>query len=298
MLGLVGKKLGMSRWFSDTGESRPVTVIEVLPNRVSQVKSEDSDGYRALQITTGERREKRVTGPARGHFAKAGVAPGRMVREFRIEAESEYQPGAELTADLFQPGQRVDVTGRSIGKGFAGGMKRHGFGGGRASHGNSKAHRLPGSIGNAQDPGRIFKGKKMAGHMGAVRRTQQNLTVLEIDAERQLIFIQGSIPGACGSDVLIRPAVKHPAPEPQAKQPEPEAEAPMEAEAEVTEAQAESQDAPEAAPEDAAPEEASTEETATEESTPEEAATEEAATESGSDDAPESEDTPESEDKS
>ena len=261
MLGVVGKKLGMSRWFSDTGESRPVTVIEVLPNRVSQVRTEARDGYQALQITTGERRAGRVTGPQRGHFAKAGVDAGRTVREFRTDDVGNYQPGAELSAELFQPGQRVDVTGRSIGKGFAGGMKRHGFGGGRASHGNSKAHRLPGSIGNAQDPGRIFKGKKMAGHMGAVRRTQQNLTVLEIDAERQLIFIQGSIPGARGSDVLIRPAVKHPAPEPRAEQPEPEVEDQATPETEAApEAEAPAEAAPEteAAPDDseAAPEEA------------------------------------------
>ena len=215
-LGLVGKKLGMSRWFNETGESQPVTVIEVLPNRVSQLKSADTDGYCALQITTGERRASRVTKSQRGHFAKAGVLPGRGVWEFRTDDAGSYAAGSELTAELFQPGQRVDVTGQSIGKGFAGGMKRHGFGGGRATHGNSKAHRLSGSIGNAQDPGRIFKGKKMAGHMGAVRRTQQNLTVLQIDAERQLIFVQGSVPGARGGDVLIRPAVKYPAPDLQA----------------------------------------------------------------------------------
>ena len=207
-LGLIGKKIGMTRVFTEEGRSRPVTVIEVTPNRVTQVRNEEVDGYNAVQVTVGERKANRVTGAMKGHFAKAGVEPGRGVWEFRLDAPAENEAGSELTVELFAEGQKVDVTGQSIGKGFAGAMKRYGFGGGRATHGNSKAHRLPGSIGNAQDPGRVFKGKKMAGHMGAARRVQQNLEVVRVDSERNLILVEGSIPGSKGADVMIKPTVK------------------------------------------------------------------------------------------
>ncbi len=207
-LGLVGKKIGMTRVFTETGNSRPVTVIEVSPNRITQVRTMENDGYDALQVTDGERRASRVTSPMKGHFAKAGVEPGRGLWELRLTDPVEHAAGEELTVSLFSEGQKVDVTGQSIGKGFAGVMKRHGFAGGRATHGNSKAHRLPGSIGNAQDPGRVFKGKKMAGHMGAAQRVQQNLEVIRVDSDRNLILVEGSIPGSKGSDVIIRPSVK------------------------------------------------------------------------------------------
>ncbi len=207
-LGLVGKKIGMTRVFTEEGVSRPVTVIEVLPNKVTQIRTEDSDGFNGLQVTTGERRANRVSNAMKGHFAKAGVEPGRGVWEFRLNDAAETQLGTELTVDLFSEGQKVDVTGQTIGKGFAGVMKRHGFSGGRATHGNSKAHRLGGSIGNAQDPGRVFKGKKMAGHMGAGQAAQQNLDVVRVDGDKNLILIAGSIPGSKGADVIICPAVK------------------------------------------------------------------------------------------
>ncbi len=207
-LGLVGKKIGMTRVFTEAGKSQPVTVIEVLPNKVTQVKTEAVDGYNGLQLTTGERRASRVTRSMKGHFAKAGVEPGRGLWEFRLDAPADTQAGTELTVGLFTEGQKVDVTGQSIGKGFAGVIKRHGFRGGRATHGNSKAHRLGGSIGNAQDPGRVFKGKKMAGHMGAAQVAQQNLVVIRVDSERNLILVSGSIPGSKGTDVIIQPSVK------------------------------------------------------------------------------------------
>ncbi len=207
-LGLVGKKIGMTRVFTEEGKSRPITVIEVLPNRVTQIRKKDVDGYNGVQVTAGERRAHRVSSAMKGHFAKAGVTPGRGVWEFRVDEAVHSNPGIELTVDLFEEGQKVDVTGYTIGKGFAGVVKRYGFGGGRATHGNSKAHRLAGSIGNAQDPGRVFKGKKMAGHMGAARRVQQNLDIVRIDAERNLILVSGSIPGSKGTDVIIQPAVK------------------------------------------------------------------------------------------
>ncbi len=207
-LGLVGKKIGMTRIFTEEGRSRSVTVVEVLPNRITQIRTRDNDGYDGLQITTGERRASRVSKAMKGHFAKAGVRPGRGVWEFRLDDAVETEPGAELTVSLFSEGQKVDVSGRTIGKGFAGVIKRHGYAGGRATHGNSKAHRLGGSIGNAQDPGRVFKGKKMAGHMGAVNTVQQNLDVVRVDNERNIILIAGSIPGSSGADVIIRPAVK------------------------------------------------------------------------------------------
>lgn len=207
-LGLVGKKIGMTRIFTEEGASKPVSVVEAAPNRVTQVKTGATDGYDAVQVTTGSRRAHRVGSAMRGHFARAGVEPGRGVWEFRLGAPSEHVAGAELTVEIFSAGQKVDVTGRSIGKGFAGVIKRHGFRGGRATHGNSKAHRLGGSIGNAQDPGRVFKGKKMAGHMGAKRRVQQGLEIVRVDSARNLLLISGSIPGARGEDVIIRPSVK------------------------------------------------------------------------------------------
>ncbi len=207
-LGLVGKKIGMTRVFTEEGRSRPVTVIEVLPNRITQIRTRDNDGYDGLQVTTGERRANRVSKAMKGHFAKAGALPGRGVWEFRLDDAATVKAGSELTVGLLAEGQKVDVSGRTIGKGFAGVIKRHGYGGGRATHGNSKAHRLGGSIGNAQDPGRVFKGKKMAGHMGAVKTVQQNLDVVRVDEDRNIILIAGSIPGPRGADVIIRPAVK------------------------------------------------------------------------------------------
>jgi len=209
-LGLVGKKVGMTRVFNDDGVSTPVTVVQVEPNRVTQVKQDATDGYTALQLTTGTRRVNRVSKPLRGHFAKAGTEAGRALWELRVDAETaeQYPAGSELTVEVLQEGQKVDVRGTTIGRGFAGVMRRHGFGGGRATHGNSKAHRKPGSIGQNQDPGRVFKGKKMAGHMGSVTRVQQNLEIVRIDAERNLLLIRGSVPGPKGLDLLIEPSVK------------------------------------------------------------------------------------------
>jgi large subunit ribosomal protein L3 len=200
----------MTRVFTEDGVSIPVTLIEVEPNRVTQVKTEETDGYRALQVTVGHRKPSRVTKPMAGHFAKAGVAPGRGLWEFRLaEDESgDVGVGAELTVDRFQAGQKVDVTGATIGKGFAGTIKRHHFRSQRASHGNSLSHRAPGSIGQNQSPGRVFKGKKMAGHLGAARRCVQNLEVIRVDAERNLLAVKGAVPGPRGGDVMIRPAVK------------------------------------------------------------------------------------------
>ena len=217
-LGLVGRKIGMTRVFDEDGESTPVTVVEVEPNRVTQVKTREADGYSALQVTVGSRRASRITAPMKGHFARAGTEAGRGCWEFRMdtEAASQYAMGTQLTVDLFKVGERVDVRGTTIGRGFAGVMRRHGFGGGRATHGNSKAHRKPGSIGQNQDPGRVFRGKKMAGHMGNVFRTQQNLEIHQIDTERNLILVRGSVPGPRGRDVFIehsrkgRPASEQP----------------------------------------------------------------------------------------
>jgi large subunit ribosomal protein L3 len=209
-IGLVGRKCGMTRVFTDAGETVPVTVIEALPNRVVQVKDGERDGYRAIQVTVGSRRASRVSKPVAGHFAANGVEPGSKTLEFRL-AEGEggdLKPGAELKVDLFTAGQVVDVTGTTIGKGFAGTMKRHGFAGGPASHGASVVHRAPGSIGQRQTPGRVFKGKRMSGHMGDVRRTEENLRVVEVDVERNLILVSGSVPGSEGGSVVIRPSVK------------------------------------------------------------------------------------------
>lgn len=207
-IGLIGRKRGMTRVFSEDGVSTPVTVIEVEPNRVSQLKTVDTDGYNAIQVTVGERKASRVTKPEAGHFAKAQAAAGRKVAEFRVEELSELELGAELKVDLFEDGQQIDVSGITKGKGFAGVVKRYGFRGGDATHGNSLSHRAPGSIGQCQTPGRVFKGKKMAGHMGDKKRTLQNLSIVKVDAERNLLLIKGSVPGATGSDVIIRPAVK------------------------------------------------------------------------------------------
>ncbi len=209
-IGIVGRKCGMTRVFTEDGVSIPVTVIEVEANRVSQVKTSEVDGYRALQITTGERRASRVTKPQAGHFAKAGVEAGRGVWEFRLnEGEGEgIAAGSEIKVDIFEAGQKVDVTGTSIGKGFAGTVKRHHFAMKDATHGNSLSHRTPGSIGQNQTPGRVFKGKKMSGQMGNVKRTTQNLEVVRVDVERNLLLVKGSVPGATGGDVIVHPAVK------------------------------------------------------------------------------------------
>ncbi len=208
---LVGRKCGMTRVFTESGETVPCTVIEVLPNRVTQLKSPDRDGYRAVQVTWGSRRPQLLTKPLAGHFAKASVAPGRGLHEFRLgEAGegSDLKPGAELRADLFKVGERVDVTGTTLGKGFAGTIKRHHFAGGYASHGNSVSHRAPGSIGQRQTPGRVFKGKRMSGHLGVVRRTTENLRVVEVDLERNLLLVRGAVPGAEGGNVIVRPSLK------------------------------------------------------------------------------------------
>ncbi len=209
-IGLIGRKAGMTRIFTDAGESIPVTVIEVEPNRVTQIKGQDTDGYRAYQVTTGSRRASRVNKAAAGHFAKAGTEAGRGLWEFRLgDGEGDdIEVGKQLGVDLFEAGQKIDVAGTTIGKGFAGGVKRHNFSMQDATHGNSLSHRAPGSIGQCQTPGRVFKGKRMAGHMGNVRRTQQNLEVVRVDAERNLLLVKGSLPGSRGGDVIVTPAVK------------------------------------------------------------------------------------------
>ncbi|MHB8534509.1 MAG: 50S ribosomal protein L3 [Sulfuricaulis sp.] len=209
-LGLVGRKIGMTRLFSATGEATPVTVLEVTANRVTQMKDEASDGYRAVQLTIGQRRADKMSKPLAGKYAKAGVEPGRGLWEFRLEANegAELKPGAEIKLDIFQIGQYVDVQGTSIGKGFAGVIKRHHFRGGRASHGNSLSHRAPGSIGQRQTPGRVFPGKKMAGHLGSATATCLNLEVMQVDAERNLLLVKGAIPGPKGQDVVIRPSAR------------------------------------------------------------------------------------------
>ena len=209
-IGIVGRKAGMTRIFQDDGVSVPVTVISVEPNRVTQVKTLEADGYRALQVTTGVRRASRVTRPQAGHYAKAGTEAGRGLWEFRLaDGEGEdLEVGNEIRVDLFEAGQTVDVCGTSIGKGFAGTIKRHNFHMQDATHGNSVSHRAPGSIGQCQTPGRVFKGKKMSGHMGNVRRTTQNLEIVRVDAERNLLLVKGAVPGSKGGDVIISPAVK------------------------------------------------------------------------------------------
>lgn len=209
-LGLIGRKRGMTRVYTETGDAVPVTVVEVEPNRVLRVKTAETDGYRAVQVTTGTKHRNRITKPEGGEFAKASVDTGRGLWEFRL-AESEggeLATGAELKADLFEAGALVDVTGITIGKGFAGTIKRHNFSMGDATHGNSLSHRAPGSIGQRQTPGRVIKGKRMSGHMGAKQRTQQRLQVVRVDVERNLLLIKGAVPGARGGDVLIKPSVK------------------------------------------------------------------------------------------
>jgi len=209
-IGLVGRKCGMTRVFTDAGDSVPVTVVELLPNRVTQVKTVERDGYRAVQVTYGERRPQLLSKAVAGHYAKANVAPGRALLEFRLRGDDgvDLQAGSELKVDRFATGQRVDVTGVTIGKGFAGVMKRHNFAGGYASHGHSVSHRVPGSIGQRQTPGRVFPGKRMSGHMGVMRRTTENLTVVGVDAARNLLLISGAVPGAEGGQVVVRPSVK------------------------------------------------------------------------------------------
>ncbi|WP_207061667.1 50S ribosomal protein L3 [Motiliproteus sp. SC1-56] len=207
-IGLVGRKAGMTRVFTEDGASVPVTVIEVEPNRVTQVKSAEKDGYAAVQVTVGTRKASRVNKPQAGHFAKAGVEAGRGLWEFRLSGDDEVQVGDQLTVAAFEAGQKVDVTGQSKGKGFQGGVKRWNFSMQDATHGNSLSHRAPGSIGQCQTPGRVWKGKKMAGHMGAERVTVQTLEVVRVDAERNLLLIKGAVPGAPGGDVIVKPAVK------------------------------------------------------------------------------------------
>ena len=209
-IGIVGRKAGMTRIFTDDGASVPVTVISVDPNRVTQVKSVENDGYRALQVTTGERKASRVTKAMAGHYAKAGTEAGRGLWEFRLgnDEGTEIEVGSEIKVDIFEAGQNVDVIGTSIVKGFAGVIKRYNFAMQDATHGNSISHRAPGSIGQCQTPGRVFKGKKMSGHMGNVRRTAQNLEVVRVDTERSLLMVKGAVPGSKGGDVIIHPAMK------------------------------------------------------------------------------------------
>ena len=207
-ISLLGRKVGMTRIFGEAGDSVPVTVLEIAPNRVSQVKTVDTDGYEAIQLSVGERKASRVTKPVAGHFAKASVPAGIFVRESRVDAASEYELGAELTVSLFEAGQKVDVSGVSKGKGFAGTIKRHNFKGKDATHGNSISHRTPGSIGQNQTPGRVFPGKKMSGQMGNVNTTTQCLEVVRVDAERNLILVKGAVPGATGGNISIKPSEK------------------------------------------------------------------------------------------
>ena len=208
-IGLIGRKAGMTRVFTEDGDSVPVTVIEVEPNRVTYVRTAAADGYAAVQVTTGSVRRGHVTKPLAGHFAKAKVEAGRGLWEFRLDAPEEgLEVGGELSLDQFEPGQRVDIRGLSKGKGYAGTIKRWNFSGQDQSHGNSVSHRVPGSIGQCQTPGRVFKGKKMSGHLGNVRVTVQNLEVVRVDAERNLLLVKGAVPGPTGGDVYIRPAVK------------------------------------------------------------------------------------------
>jgi len=209
-LGLVGRKIGMTRLFTDDGDAVPVTVVDVSNNRVTQIKTPETDGYAAVQVAFGKRRASRVSKPAAGHFAKAAVEAGHILREFRVEPDqlTSLKVGGQVGVDIFKVGQFVDVTGTAIGKGFAGVIKRHHFSSNRASHGNSVSHNKPGSISMAQDPGRVFPGKKMSGHLGAVQRTAQKLEIVRIDAERQLLLIKGAVPGSEGGDVIVHPSVK------------------------------------------------------------------------------------------
>lgn len=209
-LGLIGRKVGMTRIFTEEGASVPVTVLEVIPNRVTQVKTVATDGYAGLQVAYGERRASRINKALTGHYAKAGVAAGAGIKEFNVAEDvlANFQVGGNVTVDIFSVGQLVDVTGTSIGKGFAGAIKRHNFSSNRASHGNSRSHNVPGSIGMAQDPGRVFPGKRMPGHLGDAKVTTQNLEIVRVDVERNLLLIKGSVPGSKGGNVVVRPAIK------------------------------------------------------------------------------------------
>ncbi|MGZ0020407.1 50S ribosomal protein L3 [Nitrosomonas sp. wSCUT-2] len=209
-LGLIGRKIGMTRVFTENGDSLPVTVIDISNNRVTQLKRINSDGYCAVQLAFGSKRSNRISKPIAGHFSKAAVEAGAILKEFRI-SESEldqFNIGMTINSNIFKVGQKVDISGTTIGKGYAGTIKLHHFSSNRSSHGNSKAHRKPGSIGMAQDPGRVFPGKKMSGHMGNVRRTTQNLEIIRIDEEKKLLLIKGAVPGFKGSNVLVLPSIK------------------------------------------------------------------------------------------
>ncbi|HRB96430.1 MAG TPA: 50S ribosomal protein L3 [Nitrosomonas sp.] len=210
-LGLIGRKIGMTRIFTENGDSLPVTVIDVSNNRVTQIKKSTTDGYSALQLAFGKRRASRVNKSSAGHYSKAGVEAGSVIREFRVQEDEELNKfglGVQIKHDIFTVGQKVDVSGITIGKGYAGVIKRHHFSSNRASHGNSKAHNKPGSIGMAQDPGRIFPGKRMSGHLGNVKRTIQNLEIIRIDNDRNLLLVKGAIPGSKGGNVIVRPSIK------------------------------------------------------------------------------------------
>ena len=209
-LGLLGRKVGMTRIFTEDGTSIPVTVLDVSNNRVTQVKTPEADGYAAVQVTYGTRRASRVAKPQAGHLAKAGVEAGSFTKEFRLDAEvlSQISAGSNVSVEIFQVGQKVDVSGVTIGKGYAGTIKRHHFGSGRASHGNSRSHNVPGSIGMAQDPGRVFPGKRMTGHLGDVNRTAQNLEIARVDVERGLLLVKCAVPGSKNGNVVVRTAVK------------------------------------------------------------------------------------------
>ncbi len=210
-LGLIGRKIGMTRIFTENGDSLPATVIDISNNRVTQIKNTETDGYSAVQMSFGKKRASRVNKSIAGHYSKVGVEAGSVLREFRVEKDDclqSLETGAVIKGDIFKVGQKVDVSGVTIGKGYAGTIKRHNFSSNRASHGNSKAHNKPGSIGMAQDPGRIFPGKRMSGHMGNVKRTTQNLEILRIDNEKNLLLVKGAIPGSKGGSVIVRPSVK------------------------------------------------------------------------------------------
>jgi large subunit ribosomal protein L3 len=212
-LGLLGRKVGMTRIFTEEGDTVPVTVIDVSNNRVAQIKSAETDGYSAVQVAFGDKRANRVTKPLAGHLAKAGTQGASVLKEFPVAQDklAELKAGEQVSVEIFQAGQKVDVTGTTQGKGFTGTIKRHNFNSGRASHGNSRSHNVPGSIGMAQDPGRVFPGKRMAGHDGVLKRTVQNLEIARVDTARQLLLIKGAVPGSKGGNVVIRPTVREPA---------------------------------------------------------------------------------------
>ena len=207
-ISLLGSKVGMTRVYNEDGNATPVTVLEMLPNRISQLKTVESDGYSAIQLTVGAKKASKVNKPNSGHYAKASVEAGVFTRESRVDSVDEYELGSDVTLSIFEEGQKVDVTGTTIGKGFAGVLKRYNFSGKDATHGNSINHRTPGSIGQNQTPGRVFKGKKMSGHMGAVKQTTQSLTVVRVDLEKNLLLVKGAVPGARGGNVLVKSAVK------------------------------------------------------------------------------------------